>query len=63
MKTDNGLEFKIISASELIKFDGYDKCVAECHIRNCGRIIIDAIYEQPIDNEYDLEEIYSMLTK
>lgn len=60
MKTKYGLEFTILPAEELDKFDGYDKSVAQCHIANCGRIIIDT-YRQPIDKEYDLEEIYSII--
>lgn len=62
MKTSYGLEFELLNASELDKFDGYDRVVAECHIANCNKIIVDAAYQQPIDNEYDLEEIYNLLT-
>lgn len=61
MKTSYGLEFELLTASELNRFDGYDRCVAECHIANCGSIIVDAVYHQPIDNEYDLEEIYNLI--
>ena len=60
MKTSYGLEFNIINPEEIERYCGYDKAVAECHIENCGKIIID-IYEQPIDNEYDLEEIYNII--
>jgi len=61
MKTSYGLEFELLNASDLDKFDGYDRVVAECHIANCGSIIVDTVYHQPIDNEYDLEEIYNLL--
>lgn len=61
MKTSYGLEFELLTASELNRFDGYDRCVAECHIANCNKIIVDAVYHQPIDNEYDLEEIYNLI--
>ena len=61
MKTTYGLEYKILNAEEIDRFSGYDRRVAECHVANCGRIIIDITYEQPIDNEYDLEEIYNQL--
>ncbi len=61
MKTSYGLEFKVLDAEEIIRLSGYDRSVAECHIANCGCIIVDAVYEQPIDNEYDLEEIYEQL--
>lgn len=61
MKTSYGLEFMVLAAVEVNRFDGYDRKVAECQIANCGRIIVDVIYQQPIDNEYDLEEIYNLL--
>lgn len=61
MKTSYGLEFELLTTSELDKFDGYDRVVAECHIANCKKIIVDAVYHQPIDNEYDLEEIYNLI--
>ncbi len=61
MKTSYGLEFNRLSAEEINRFSGYDRAVAECHIANCGRIIIDTLFEQPIDNEYDLEEIYKLI--
>ncbi len=60
MKTTYGLEFTILPAEQLDKFDGYDKSVAQCHIANCGSIIVDT-YQQPIDNEFDLEEIYNII--
>lgn len=61
MKTKYGLEFTILPAEELDKFEGYDRCVAKCHIANCGSIIVDTTYQQPIDNENDLEEIYNLI--
>lgn len=61
MKTRNGIEFNILNAEEITRFNGYDKAVAECHIANFGKIIVDAVYQQPIDNEYDLEEIYNTI--
>ena len=61
MKTSYGLEFNTLRAEELDRFSGYDRAVAECHIVNSGRIIIDTLFEQPIDNEYDLEEIYKLI--
>lgn len=63
MKTSYGLEFLTLAAGELDKFNGYDKVVAQCHIVNCGSIIVDAVYEQPIDNEFDLEEAYRILNE
>ncbi len=61
MKTSYGLEFKVLPYEQIERFDGYDRSVAECHIANCGCIIVDNVYEQPIDNEYDLEEIYNLI--
>ena len=61
MKTTYGLEFNVLNADKLDSFCGYDKSVAKCHIENCGKIIVDSTFGQPIDSEYDLEEIYSIL--
>ena len=61
MKTSYGLEFKVLSADKIDSFCGYDKSVAKCHIANSGKIIVDSTFGQPIDNEFDLEEIYSIL--
>ena len=62
MKTSYGLEFKILAAEEICRFEGYDRCMAKCHIANCGKIIIDS-FGLPIDNEYDLEEIYRLINE
>lgn len=61
MKTSYGLEFIVLMPEEIERFEGYDKHVAKCQIANCGRIIVDATYQHPIDNEYDLEEIYEQI--
>ena len=63
MKTSYGLEFDVLPKEDVEQFEGYDKVVAQCHIANCGSIIVDATYHQPIDNEYDLAEIYDMIEK
>ena len=63
MKTSYGLEFEVLAAEEVGRFEGYDKCVAKCHIANCGQIIIDCCYGLPIDNEYDLDEIYGLINE
>ena len=39
------------------KWDDYGKKVAECHLNNYGVIFLDD-YGCPIDNEYELEELY-----
>lgn len=62
METQYGLKFLIVDAERIGGFSGYDKSVAECHIANCGFIIVYAERpSEPIDNEYDLEEIYSII--
>lgn len=61
MKTSYGLTFNILNAEEIDRFSGYDRVVAANQVANCGKIIIDAVYEQPIDDEYDLEEIYKLI--
>lgn len=62
MKTPYGLRFLVLNAKELERFSGYDRAVAQCHIANCGSIIV---YEnnpsEPIDDEYDLDAIYNTL--
>ena len=60
-RTSYKLEFKLLPASKLKMFEDYDNVVAQCHIKNVGCIIIDADYGDVIDNEYDLDEIYSMI--
>jgi hypothetical protein BACCOPRO_02131 len=62
METSYGLEFNTVTeiASE---WSDYDKKVAGCHLAKAGVIVVDAEYGQPIDNEYDLGEIYAMLEK
>lgn len=54
-------QYRLLSANEIDKFDGYDKVVAQTHIANVGCIIVDSTYGDPIDNEYDLEEIYQAI--
>lgn len=63
MKTSYGLEFEILPKEEVGRFEDYDKVVAQCHVANVGCIIVDTKYHQPLDNEFDLEEIYGMLEK
>lgn len=62
MKTSYGLDFEALAAEEIGRFEGYDKVVAKCHIANCGKIIIDS-FGLPIDNEYDLGEIYGLINE
>ena len=57
----NELQYKTLASTDIDRFEGYDRAVAECHIANCGQIIVDSVYEQPIDNEYELEVIYNIL--
>lgn len=62
METDYGLKFLVMSADRKEEFSGYDRSVAECHIANCGYIIVYAEHpSEPIDNEYDLDAIYNIL--
>lgn len=62
MTTNYGLQFRVLSPEQIEEFSGYDRVVAQCQIANCGHIIAD-INEDIIDNEFDLEEIYSILDK
>lgn len=69
-KTSYGLEFLTITPDEwdMLKpltyecgWTDYDRNMVGLHILNCGMGILDAEYQTPIDNEYDLEEIYNMI--
>lgn len=60
MKTSYGLEFDIIHEIDPA-WSEYDRMVAGCHLANAGVIIVDCEYGQPIDNEYDLDEIYRIV--
>mgnify|MGYP006376448653 CR=1 FL=1 len=61
----NGVNYILLSKSELNKFSGYDKVIAECHLSNCGYIICyeggyDSDFE-PLDDEYILDALYNLL--
>lgn len=60
METSNGLKFELLKEIDPT-WDNYDKTVAQCHLKNVGVIIVDPVYHNPIDNEYDLDEIYRIL--
>ena len=53
------VQYETLDPSEIDKFDGYDRTVAQCHIDNVGCIIVYAGTMEPIDNEYDLGDIYN----
>lgn len=60
METSYGLKFELVKEINP-QWDDYNKTVAECHLQNAGVIIIDIEYQTPIDDEFDLDEIYRML--
>jgi hypothetical protein len=60
METSYGLKFELLKEINPT-WDNYDKTVAQCHLKNVGVIIVDTEYHNPIDNEYDLDEIYRIL--
>lgn len=62
MKTNYGLEFKLLSKIKP-SWSNYDKQVAGMHLSNAGKIIVDTTYGNPIDNEFDLDEIYKILSR
>ena len=62
MRTNYGLEFKLLSKIKS-SWSDYDKQVADMHLSNTGKIIVDTTYGNPIDNEYDLDEIYKILSR
>ena len=59
-RTKYGLKYDIVSAKMVDTFEGYDYIVASNHINNYGLIIVDE-YGSPIDDEYELEQIYEEL--
>ena len=61
-ETSYGLKFSLKETACLSSItDEYDRVVARTHIANCGFII--AYKLDVIDNEYDLNEIYSMIER
>lgn len=54
-------QYKLLTADHIDDFYGYDRMVAQTHIDNVGCIIVSAMYGDPIDNEYDLNEIYQAI--
>ena len=64
-KTSYGLSYKLLTPKQWDKqksrFMDYDRSIADMQIRNSGSVIVDTRYGQPIDNEYDLDEIYDTL--
>lgn len=50
------MEYKTVKEIDE-KWLEYDKCVAETHLANWGKIFVDPVYGQPIDDELELEEI------
>ena len=51
------INYKVVKEINKNWFD-YDKLNAQCQLDNYGKIYIDE-YGDPIDNEYDMEEIIS----
>ena len=41
--------------------DSYNRNILDMQFKNCGWYIINEGYAEPVDSEYDLEEIYKML--
>lgn len=60
METLYGLKFELLKEINP-QWDDYNKTVAQCHLKNAGGIIVDSEYHTPIDNDYDLDEIYRIL--
>ena len=54
---------KVLDASHLNEFEGYDRKVCQCHIENCGYILVDTMFGDPVDDEFMLYEAYSQLGK
>lgn len=62
--TNYGLSFRL--TKDIDEFEGYDKVMARMQVQNCGYAVVLPSYDDPnvyniTDNEYDLDEIYSMV--
>lgn len=62
MQTNYGLKFNLLSKIKP-SWSNYDEQIARTHLANTGKIIVDATYGNPIDNEFDLGEIYQILSR
>ena len=65
-KTSYGLEYKLLTPAQWKKTrntlqNPYDKSIGDMHIANSGYAIMDTQYNTPIDNEYDLGDIYNQI--
>ena len=60
-KTSYGLEFALKEFDKIKIDDEYDRVVARTHVANCGFVI--SRRNEILDNEYDLNEIYSMIER
>lgn len=71
-KTLNGVEFTAITPEEWkelkpvleadkLNWMPYDSSLIEIHIANCGYGILDKEYGTAIDDDYYLDDIYTML--
>ena len=69
-KTSYGLEFFLINAKEWkelkpltyeCQWTDFDRVMAGIQLKNCGYVILSKEYQTPIDNEYDLGEIYTFV--
>ena len=54
------IEYKLSDTIE-DSWSGYDKVIASIHLQRYGKIVLDE-YGLPIDNEYLLEELESIIT-
>lgn len=62
----SGWEVKIYPSTDINKLANfepvsYNRTVMECQIENCGYIICDAKFGDPIDDEFALAEVYEIL--
>ena len=60
METSYGLKYELVTEINP-EWNAFDKVIAETHLSNYGIIIVDSKYMLPIDNEYDLDQIYKII--
>lgn len=62
-KTRDGVRFTLLDKDKADDYDGYDREMAMMHIMNADCIIVYDGTLEPIDDEYILDDIYTMIEK
>lgn len=60
--TNYGLTFRLTKADNPA-WSGYDRSVADAHRARFNGLVCVDMYGSPIDNEYDLDEVQSIVAR